>query len=80
MRKFIKPEKIFTIAKFNDYIRAELAKQSLADFGIKAILTGQNAANVYSGIPMLATVELQVFQSQAEKALEILGSTEKQEQ
>ncbi len=74
------PEKIVTIAKFNDYIRAELAKQSLADFGIKGILTGQNAANVYSGIPTLARVELQVFQSQAEKALEILESTEKQEQ
>ncbi len=74
------PEKIVTIAKFNDYIGAELAKQSLADFGIKAILTGINAANVYSGIPTLARGELQVFQSQAQKALEILESTEKQEQ
>ncbi len=74
------PEKLVTISRFTDYIGAEMAKQSLDDFGIKAILTGQNTANVYSGIPGLANIELQVFKSQAKKALEILESTEKQEQ
>ncbi len=74
------PEKLVTIFRFTDYIGAEMAKQSLDDFGIKAILTGQNTANVYCGMPGLANIELQVFKSQAAKAMEILESTEKQEQ
>ena len=73
-------DKLITIAKFVNSIEADLAKQQLDDFGIKSILAGVNAANVYSGIAALATIELQVFESQAEEALEILQSCEKQEE
>ena len=72
-------DKLVTIKQFENYIEAEMAKQLLADFGIAAVATGENAANVYS-IPSIAASELQVFESQAEKALEILESGKKQEQ
>ena len=72
-------EKLVTIAQFADYIEAELAKQLLEDFGIKSVVTGQNVANVYSGLPALADVELQTLESQAQQALEILESQEKKE-
>jgi hypothetical protein len=73
-------EKLVTIAHFADYIEADLAKQLLDDFGIKSVVTGQNAANIYSGLPALADVELQTLESQAKQALEILESQKKQEQ
>lgn len=73
-------EKLVTIAQFVDYIEAELAKQLLADYGIKAVLTGENVANIYSGLPALANIELQTFESQAQQALKILESNNKQEQ
>lgn len=73
-------DKLITIAKFDNSIEADLAKQQLDDFGIKSVLAGANAANVYSGIAALATIDLQVFESQAEEALEILQSREKQEE
>jgi len=50
-----------------------LAKQLLADYGIKAIATGENASNIYS-IPVIEGPEIQVLQSQAEQAKEILES------
>ena len=70
--------KLVTIAKFSDYIEAELAKQTLDDFGIKSVLTGQNATNVYSGTG-IANVNLQTLESQAQEALDILNSQKKQE-
>ena len=73
-------DKLVTIAQFTDYIEADLAKQLLADYGIKSVVTGQNVANVYSGLPALADVELQTLESQAQQALEILESQKKQEQ
>jgi hypothetical protein len=73
-------EKLVTIAKFPDYIQAELAKQLLDDFGIKSVVTGQNAANIYSGLPALADVGLQTLESQAKQAMEILEAQKKQEQ
>jgi len=66
-------EKLVTIAKFASYIEADLAKQLLDDFGIKSVVTGQNAANVYS-VPAFAEASLQTFASQAEEAQEILES------
>ena len=71
-------DKLVTIAEFDDYIEADLAKQLLADFGIESVLAGQNAANVYS-IPTIAATTLQTFESQAQQAREILASQEKQE-
>ena len=73
-------DKLVTIAQFPDSIEASLAKQLLADFGIKSVITGQNATNVYSGSLTLAAIELQTFESQAQKAVEILESSKKQEQ
>ncbi len=66
-------DKLVTIAQFPNYIEAELAKQLLADYGIKAIATGENASNIYS-IPAIEGPEIQVLQSQAEQAKEILKS------
>ena len=65
--------KLITVARYPDYIKAELARQALEDCGIKAILTGMNSANVYS-LPTIAEVELQVEQKNADEALEILDS------
>jgi len=71
-------DRLVTIAQFTNYIEAEMAKQQLADFGIKAVVTGANAANIYSGLPFIEGPELQVLESQAEKALEILKSNKEQ--
>jgi hypothetical protein len=71
-------DKLIVIKQFTSYIEAELAKQELADSGIEAVVTGANAANVYS-IPAMGRPSLCVLQSQAEKALEILESGGEQE-
>ena len=71
-------DKLVTIATFPDYIETDLAKQLLDDFGIKSVVTGQNAANIYS-IPAVEGPELQVFESQAKQAQEILESQESHE-
>ncbi len=70
----IMADKLVTIAEYPDSMQAELAMQVLADYGIKAILTGQHAADVYSGVPAFAMVKVQVRQSDAEEARQILES------
>jgi len=70
-------DKLVTVAQFADYIEAELAKQLLDDFGIKSVVTGENVANIYSGLPALADLRLQTFESQAKRAKEILESDNK---
>ena len=72
-------DKLITIAEFADNIEADLAKQLLEDFGIKSVVTGQNFANIYP-VPAIAEVDLQVLESQAQRAVEILESNRKQEQ
>jgi len=72
-------DKLVTIAQFPSYIEAEMAKQLLADHGIEAVATGENASNVYS-LPAVASSELQVPESKAQHAREILESQNKQEQ
>ena len=71
-------DKLVTIAEFADYIEAEMAKQLLADYDIKAIVAEENAANLY---PVSGTVgpELQVLEKDAQRAREILESQKKQE-
>ena len=66
-------DKLVTIAQFPSYIEAEMAKQLLADNGIEAIATGENASNLYS-LPAVEGPEIQVPESQAQKAREILES------
>jgi hypothetical protein len=73
-------DKLVAIAKFADSVEAEMAKQLLQDFGVKAVITGQHAANVYSGLPPVANVGLLALESQAAQAKEILESQQKQEQ
>jgi len=72
-------DKLVIIAQFSNYIEAELARQLLADYGIEAIATGENASNIYS-IPAVEGPELQVLESQAQQAREILESHKKWEQ
>lgn len=74
------PDRLVTVARFNGYIEAELARQLLENYGIKSVVTGQNVAALYAGVPAAIDVELQTFQSQAEQAGEILKSQERQEQ
>jgi hypothetical protein len=73
-------DKLVTIKNFTNEPLASLAQQVLADNGIEAILSGQNAANIYSGLSNVFDVELQVREDDAEKALEILESVEKSEE
>ena len=72
-------DKLVTVAQFTDYIEAEMAKQLLADYEIEAVVTGDNAANLYP-ISAIEGPELQVMEKHAQQAREILESREKQEQ
>jgi Fe-S oxidoreductase len=74
------PDKLVTVARFTDYIEAEMAKQMLDDHGIESVVTGQNVAAVCAGIPAAVNVELQTLESRARQAIEILESSRKQEQ
>jgi hypothetical protein len=73
-------DRLVKVAQFEDYIQAELAKQRLADFGIEAVVTGANAANTYAGFFCIEGPELQVLESRAEEAKEILNSGKEQGQ
>lgn len=72
-------ERLVVIAQFPDYIEAEMARQTLADCGIEAIVTGANASSVYP-VPAIEGPELHVPESQAREAREILESRQEQEQ
>ncbi|MCP4260185.1 MAG: DUF2007 domain-containing protein [Planctomycetes bacterium] len=72
-------DKLVTIAQFASYIEAEMAKQLLADYGIEAVATGENASNMYS-LPAVEGPELQVLESKAQQAQEILKSHKETEQ
>jgi hypothetical protein len=71
-------DKLVTIAEYADSSEASLAQQLLADHGIKAVLAGQHAADVYT-LPSIAVTELQVLENQTEQARQILESQKKQE-
>ncbi len=66
-------DKLVTVAQFADYIEAEMAKQLLADYEIEAVVTGENAANLYP-ISGVVGPGLQVLEKNAQQALEILES------
>ncbi len=72
-------DKLITIAQFPSYIEAEMAKQLLADYGIEAVATGENASDMFS-LPAVEGPELQVPESKAQQAREILELQNKQEQ
>jgi hypothetical protein len=71
-------DKLVTIAKFSDSYQANLAKQLLADFGIEAIVLGENFANLYAALPLQA-ITLQVRENQSRQAQEILESGDTQD-
>ena len=73
-------DKIITIARFENYEEADFAKQMLEDEGIKCAVVGQNAVNVFVGLSAVGRIELQVFEGDAQKALEILNAKPQQEQ
>jgi hypothetical protein len=72
-------EKLVTVARYDDYMEADLARQMLEDEGIKAVVMGQNVGNVYSGVPAVIDIELQTLESQAGEAKEILEAAREQE-
>jgi hypothetical protein len=72
-------ERLVTVARFENYMAAELAKQLLADYGIKAVVMGENVGNTYVGAPAAQDIELQTLESQAEEAANILENQDKQE-
>ncbi len=72
-------DNLITIARYANYIEAELARQMLEDNGIKSVVTGQNASNMFMGVPAIAGPELQVLQSRSEKALKILEAEKEQQ-
>jgi len=53
-------------------MQAELARQVLEDFKIPAIVVGQNAASIWLPTTLPMTAKLQVLESNAAKAMEIL--------
>ena len=73
-------DKLVTIAEYADSSEAELAAQILKDFGIESVVVGENSANVFAGVTALASARLQVLQSQAERAMEILKTNVEKEQ
>lgn len=69
----IMADKLVTIAEYSDSMNAEMARQLLEDFDIRAIVVDQSAANLGLS-PTLMTVKLQVLQNDEAKAKEILES------
>jgi hypothetical protein len=72
-------DKLITIARFENYEEADFAKQMLEDEGIKSAVVGQNVVNVFLGLTTIGRIELQVFEEDADKALEILNTKDEQE-
>jgi hypothetical protein len=67
-------DKLVTIARYMDSIKAELDKQVLEDFKIPAVVVGPNTGDCRLGV--FGAVLLQVRQDDADKAKEILESQE----
>jgi hypothetical protein len=74
-----KKAKLVTVAHYDNYIEADLARQLLEDEGIKAFVMGQNVGNVYAGVPAVTDIELQAPESEVERAQAILAAHEQQE-
>lgn len=72
-------DKLVTIKKYNDYVQAEFDKQTLENFGIKAVVTGENTANLYSGLDAVADIRLMTLEKDVVKANEILKSQQQKE-
>jgi hypothetical protein len=64
--------KLVTIAEFADSMQADMARQTLEEFGIRAMILDQNIANL--GYPPMPwnTVKLQVLESDVDQARQVL--------
>jgi hypothetical protein len=69
-------DKLVTIAEYMDSMSAEMALQVLADYGIKGILSGRYRTDALAGVPAFSTVKLQVMESQADQARQLLEEQE----
>ncbi|MBN2019816.1 MAG: DUF2007 domain-containing protein [Sedimentisphaerales bacterium] len=69
-------EKVVTIAEFADSMQADLARQLLGDFGIRAMVMKQNATDIWLPTNLPMTAKLQVLESDVVKAQEILKEQE----
>jgi hypothetical protein len=67
-------DKLVTIAEYMNSIQAEMAKQVLEDFKIPSLIIGENAGD--GRIGYIGTVKLQVKESDAEEAKQILEEQE----
>ena len=69
-------DKLVTIAEYADSMQAEMARQTLADFGIRVMILDQNISNL--GFPPMpwTTVKLQVLELDADEARQILEDQE----
>lgn len=66
-------DKLVTVAEFVNSFDANLAKMTLDNAGIQSVLLGEHlVANMIYGIPAV-TIELQVCQSEAERAKQLLN-------
>lgn len=68
-------DELVTIAEYMDSMQAEMARQILEDFDIKAVVIGENAANTCLA-PTVITAKLQVFEKDADEAKQILEDQE----
>lgn len=71
----IMADKLVTIAEYESSMPAEMAKQVLEDFGIDSVIVGGNFANL-NMTPTLSMVKLQVLESSADEARQILEEQE----
>jgi hypothetical protein len=71
----IMADKLVTIAEYMDSMQAEMARQVLEDFDIKAVVIGENALNTCLA-PTVMTAKLQVLEKDAEEAKQILEDQE----
>jgi len=69
-------DKLVTIGEYGDSMKAEMALQVLADYGIKGTLMGRYGTDVLAGVPAFSTVKLQVMESKADEARQILEAQE----
>jgi hypothetical protein len=69
-------DKLVTIGEYADSTKAELARQLLEGFGIRTVVVDRNTANL--GLPSILamTAKVQVLETDAAKAREILESAE----
>ena len=65
-------DKLISISKFLNEIEAVEAQGALEEAGIKSMITGQNASNVFGGMVNVFDVELMIKEDDLEAATAVL--------